>query len=79
MKKIYLKKNADEIKYMENKYNFIPNETSVAAISKSMDKVCLKTTKDIAMTKEKFQKTEHLEEILHAYREYAVKKISKHS
>ena len=76
MMKLYLNKTAEEIEKTEKAYDFIPVETNQAAAAKSLDNICLKTAKDIALCKEKRLPTADLEKNLRATRDVGVNAVT---
>lgn len=63
----YVNKNSDEV---ENKYDFIPNETSTYVAKNSINKTCLAMTKRIAENREQNAPTDDLEKKLTEFRDY---------
>lgn len=72
MMKFYLNKSAEEIEKTEKAYDFIPMETNQAAVAKSLDNMCLKAVKEIALCRENELDSSKLEKNLRATRDAGI-------
>lgn len=67
----YQEEGVETLNTLENRYNFLPKD--LPNNKKSLSKLCLKKTLDIAKNRKKNINTEKLENNLKQFREYAVK------
>lgn len=71
MQKFYLENDTDIIIAAENKYHYLPAETSSRAKEYSLNNLCYTKTRAIAEARQKQIETASLEQLLSDYRNYA--------
>lgn len=73
--KYYLNLSSGKLEQLENKYNFIPNQTNESAANVSLSHMCYSKTLEIAEHKKHQKPTKQLEKSLAEIRHYAVKHL----
>lgn len=69
----YLNLSSEKLEQLENKYNFIPNQTNESAANASLSHLCYSKTLEIAEHKKHQKPTKQLETSLAEMRHYAVR------
>ena len=64
-------KTPEELTVLEQKYDFIPDETPAGAAEKSLNSLCRIQTRDIATCRRQKKPTTLYEKKLREYRDYA--------